>query len=229
MADGGGMYEHLRYADDLDAQRFVASHPDGATRDEVGVALGLTREGVREIEKRAAQKLVRGRGRSADRHGPHDGRGRRDPAPAGRAHRQGPAVADVAAALLARRRRPATREVGARGARRTGVRAMSECVICGSALPRSRRTYCSATCAAVVYGSPRTRTLRDQVARDLFFASEALARTEAPTHEQRARVDYLHVWLAELDRTGAGKAIAHPPRRQRSTDVQLALALSEVA
>ena len=100
---------------------------------------------------------------------------------------------------------------------------MSGCVICDRELPRSRRTYCSATCAAVMYGSPRTRTLRDQVARDLFFASEALARTESPTHEQRARVDYLHVWLAELDRTGAGKTLAHPPRRQRTEGLQLAL------
>jgi len=97
------------------------------------------------------------------------------------------------------------------------------CVICGAPRPPSRRTYCSATCAAVMYGAARERTLRDQVARDLFFASESLARTEAPTHEQRARVDYLHVWLAELDRTGAGKTLAHPPRPQRVEAAQLAL------
>lgn len=41
------------YTEDLACQRFVAKHPDGATLDEVGEMLGVTRERVRQIEAKA--------------------------------------------------------------------------------------------------------------------------------------------------------------------------------
>lgn len=47
-----------RYEDDPHAQAFVASHPDGATLEEVSVHFGLTRERVRQIEERALRSLV---------------------------------------------------------------------------------------------------------------------------------------------------------------------------
>lgn len=45
------------YALDREAQRLVREHPQGMTLDEVGVALGITRERVRQIEHRAVEKL----------------------------------------------------------------------------------------------------------------------------------------------------------------------------
>ncbi|MBZ0116592.1 MAG: hypothetical protein K8H88_06350 [Sandaracinaceae bacterium] len=38
------------YGEDRAAQAFVAEHPDGATLEQVGLALGVTRERVRQIE-----------------------------------------------------------------------------------------------------------------------------------------------------------------------------------
>lgn len=54
----------IDYEDDPWAQQFVAAHPDGATLEQVGAALGIVRERVRQLEesairkcRRAAQKL----------------------------------------------------------------------------------------------------------------------------------------------------------------------------
>lgn len=54
----------LAYHEDPWAQAFVAAHPDGATLEQVGAALGIVRERVRQLEesairkcRRAAQKL----------------------------------------------------------------------------------------------------------------------------------------------------------------------------
>lgn len=105
---------------------------------------------------------------------------------------------------------------------------MSACVICDRACVPPRRVYCSATCAAVYYGPKHARTLRDQVQRDLFLAREAYARAEVRTHEQTVRITYLAMWLEELDRTGAGKALAHQRRSLRGP-AALQLALPEVA
>ena len=41
------------------AVAFVADHPDGATLEQVGAALGVTRECVHTIEERAAVRFVR--------------------------------------------------------------------------------------------------------------------------------------------------------------------------
>jgi hypothetical protein len=101
---------------------------------------------------------------------------------------------------------------------------MSACVICDRPCVPPRRTYCSATCAAVLYAPRHERTLRDQVQRDLFLAREAWARSDARTHEMATRITYLAMWLEELDRTGAGKTPAHPARVARiDTSAQLAL------
>lgn len=42
---------------DVAAQRFVEDHPNGATLEEIGAALGLTRERVRQIEEIALAKI----------------------------------------------------------------------------------------------------------------------------------------------------------------------------
>lgn len=105
----------------------------------------------------------------------------------------------------------------------------ARCVICDATCTPPRRTYCSVTCAAVYYAPKRERTLRDQVARDLFLAREAYARSDARTHAMLVRITYLEMWLEELDRTGAGKALAHPRRPARSIAATTQLALPEVA
>ncbi len=46
-----------RFADDPECQRFVADHPDGASLEEIGQALGICRESVRLIEEAALKKL----------------------------------------------------------------------------------------------------------------------------------------------------------------------------
>ncbi len=45
------------WADDEVAQKLVRDNPHGMTLDEVGIAFGITRERVRQIEQRAIQKL----------------------------------------------------------------------------------------------------------------------------------------------------------------------------
>lgn len=56
-APGSWTWELLRYEDDPWARRFVAQHPEGATLEEVGAALGVVREAVRKIEEAALEKV----------------------------------------------------------------------------------------------------------------------------------------------------------------------------
>lgn len=58
-AAGAIVHPSLRYEDDVACQLLVNAHPDGLTLDEVGRALGLTRERVRQIEAAALAKLRR--------------------------------------------------------------------------------------------------------------------------------------------------------------------------
>lgn len=48
----------LPFAQDDAAQRFVETHPDGGTLEEVGAALGITRERARQVEAIALKRLV---------------------------------------------------------------------------------------------------------------------------------------------------------------------------
>lgn len=56
-APGAWTWEALAYEDDPWAQAFVARHPAGATLDQVGAALGLVRERVRQVEETAMRKF----------------------------------------------------------------------------------------------------------------------------------------------------------------------------
>jgi len=40
-------------------QEFIATHPDGASLQEVGDALGITRQRAQQLEKKALDKLLR--------------------------------------------------------------------------------------------------------------------------------------------------------------------------
>lgn len=57
LAKGATVHPTLPFARDPDAQRFVADHPDGATLEQVGDALGVTRERVRQLERTALGRL----------------------------------------------------------------------------------------------------------------------------------------------------------------------------
>lgn len=57
-APGSWTWQILDWEDDPWAQRFVEAHPGGATLDEVGQALGVERERVRQIEREALMKLA---------------------------------------------------------------------------------------------------------------------------------------------------------------------------
>ena len=46
-----------RYEDDIEAQCFVAAHPDGAERGDVAAFFGLSGERVRQIEESALAKM----------------------------------------------------------------------------------------------------------------------------------------------------------------------------
>lgn len=47
----------MPYELDEAAQRFVDEHPDGGSLDEIGEAMGLTRERIRQIESIALRRL----------------------------------------------------------------------------------------------------------------------------------------------------------------------------
>lgn len=56
----GSIVAHgVPYELDEAVKRFVAEHPGGATLDEVGVAFGVSRERIRQIENAALAKLRR--------------------------------------------------------------------------------------------------------------------------------------------------------------------------
>ncbi len=56
---GSWSWEALTWERDPWAQEFVVSHPGGATLEEIGQVLGVTREAVRQIEERAIRKVCR--------------------------------------------------------------------------------------------------------------------------------------------------------------------------
>lgn len=47
-----------RYMDDYKVRKFVAMNPDGASLDEIAVAMNLSKEGVAGCERRAIRKLL---------------------------------------------------------------------------------------------------------------------------------------------------------------------------
>lgn len=49
--------KHTRYEEDVACQLFVRTFPDGATLDSIAMALGVSRERVRQIEGDAKRKL----------------------------------------------------------------------------------------------------------------------------------------------------------------------------
>lgn len=46
------------YLDDLRVRRFVVEHPEGASLDEIAVAMNLSKEGVANCERRAIRKVL---------------------------------------------------------------------------------------------------------------------------------------------------------------------------
>ena len=56
-SSGHGWRDGVPYEHDLRCQRFVRDHPGGATLEEVGAELGVTRERVRQIEGKALRRL----------------------------------------------------------------------------------------------------------------------------------------------------------------------------
>lgn len=51
-------FDTLRYEDDLDIRRFVATHEDGASLGEIAEHIGWSKQGVMEVERRGLRKLV---------------------------------------------------------------------------------------------------------------------------------------------------------------------------
>lgn len=56
---GAWTWQLLPWEDDLWAQEFVQKHPCGATLEEIGEALGVSMQRVRQIEEKALRKLRR--------------------------------------------------------------------------------------------------------------------------------------------------------------------------
>lgn len=56
-ASGAVVDEHTAYVDDVSCQLFVGAFPDGMSLEEIGDAMGVTRERIRQIETRALPKL----------------------------------------------------------------------------------------------------------------------------------------------------------------------------
>ena len=57
LMPGAVVHPTMRFELDDDAQAFVEAHPHGATLEEVGAAMGISRERVRQIEEGAVRKL----------------------------------------------------------------------------------------------------------------------------------------------------------------------------
>jgi hypothetical protein len=57
-ASFGHVDHHTRYDDDRAAQAFVEAHPDGAAYADVGHALGVSQECVRQVEYFALRKMA---------------------------------------------------------------------------------------------------------------------------------------------------------------------------
>lgn len=51
-------FDELPYEDDFRVRMFVRDHPDGASLEEIAKALGMTKEGISGIEKRAIRRVM---------------------------------------------------------------------------------------------------------------------------------------------------------------------------
>lgn len=55
---GGGIIDsHTRYADDIAAQLFVATFPEGASQESIAEAMGMSRENARLVLDRALERF----------------------------------------------------------------------------------------------------------------------------------------------------------------------------
>jgi hypothetical protein len=51
-------FDALAYQDDMSTRMFVRDHPEGASLQEVADAIGWSKQGVMEVERRALRKLI---------------------------------------------------------------------------------------------------------------------------------------------------------------------------
>jgi hypothetical protein len=51
-------FDALPYAEDMTVRMFVRDHPEGAAMSEVAEAIGWSKQGVMEVERRAIKKLI---------------------------------------------------------------------------------------------------------------------------------------------------------------------------